>query len=70
MESYALITKIERGRFQSNEIAREKYWGQINSILKKKRELQQSLQADQPTLRLPRIMWYSTTKFGNGRELN
>lgn len=46
MENNAPITEIDKGSFHSKEIAREEYWGQINTVLNQSRELQRLLQAD------------------------
>lgn len=46
MENNAPITEINTGSFHSKEIAREEYWGQINTILNQSRELQKLLQPD------------------------
>lgn len=40
------ITGIKKESFQSNEIAREEYWSQVNSVLNQTRELQKLLQSD------------------------
>jgi len=46
LENNAPITEINTGSFHSKEIAREEYWGQINTILNQSRELQKLLQPD------------------------
>lgn len=69
MENDTPNTEINSGSFHSKEIAREEYWGQINTVLNQSRELQKLLQPDSAHIQITKSNVVLNYKIWNDQRI-